>query len=325
MYDAVRLLLRGVLRFLRQIEALPLRSAGRACRDAVAEHVWEDWCSRHSLIRGSLAAWRSCFPHALSANLVKRADLQDADMLHLQGVRMLAIDGCTSLTDAGLAPLAGSIHTLTMRDCVRLTAAGTAHLRGIYDLTMDGCTAIADEGLAHLSGIHTLSMSRCVQITDAGLAHLRGTLKLTASQCTGFTDAGLAALRDASELTLLNCTQLTNRLADSLRGGKAPTQTLVLGPWSGPRCTHAFFGGLRLERMVIVLVGVRIDALMCKALSGTMQVLLGNCAVPNSAVRYLKGCNSVGLVNATISSEAIHQLQRANGKVHIRSKSEGLM
>jgi hypothetical protein len=60
---------RSVMSYLRQDEAVALRAASRACRDAVAEHAWEDFGEERyyplsSRIRGSLAAWRCCFPNA---------------------------------------------------------------------------------------------------------------------------------------------------------------------------------------------------------------------------------------------------------------------
>ena len=68
---------RSVMSFLRQEDALSLRTSSRACRDAVAEHAWSDFFTPSgrpndtgkSLIKGSLASWRRCFPHATAANL----------------------------------------------------------------------------------------------------------------------------------------------------------------------------------------------------------------------------------------------------------------
>ena len=86
---------RSVMSFLRQDEAVALRAASRACRDAVAEHAWEDFdedpfvaCSR---IRGSgSSAWRRCFPNARAANISQNRTITDADFVHLKGIRKRA-------------------------------------------------------------------------------------------------------------------------------------------------------------------------------------------------------------------------------------------
>jgi len=54
-----------------------------------------------------------------------------------------------------------------MGGCTGITDAGLAHLAGIHTLNMDGCTGITDAGLAHLTGIHTLYMRECDPTTVA--------------------------------------------------------------------------------------------------------------------------------------------------------------
>ena len=63
----------GVLGFLSQTEARPLRLVSRACREAVAEHAWgvEPW-RVEPCITGSLALWRRCFPNATWASFYAR-------------------------------------------------------------------------------------------------------------------------------------------------------------------------------------------------------------------------------------------------------------
>jgi hypothetical protein len=53
------------------------------CRDDVAAARWLDV---ETWIKGSLAAWRVCFPGARAANVFSREDLTDADFAHLAGV-----------------------------------------------------------------------------------------------------------------------------------------------------------------------------------------------------------------------------------------------
>ncbi len=156
----------GVFGFLTMHDGNELRQLCRLIRGDVAAARWRDAVTR---IRGSLAAWRACFPSAVAANVGGRRDLRDADFVHLAGIKVLVMWGCDGITDAGLA-----------------------HLTGIHTLDMGYCYGITDAGLAHLTGIHTLSMSRCHRITDAGLAHLTGIRQLTMWGCA---PAAVAAAR----------------------------------------------------------------------------------------------------------------------------------
>ena len=88
---------RSVMSFLTQQDALPLRAASRACRDAVAEHAWgadmrgADMRADCAVV-GSLASWRRCFPKATHANVSFRAtELMGSDLQHLRGLKMLWI------------------------------------------------------------------------------------------------------------------------------------------------------------------------------------------------------------------------------------------
>ena len=180
----------SVLGFLWQDEALGLRAASRACREAVAAHAWSDLdpdC-RRSRIFGSAASWRACFPKARTANMMGNKTVTDADFALLEGIHSLNMAGCNQaiITDAAFAHLRG-IDSLWMNYCnqVTITDAAFAHLRGIDALGMDGCNqaTISDAAFAHLKGIHTLFMSGCNQITDAAMEHLRGISVLDIRGC----------------------------------------------------------------------------------------------------------------------------------------------
>jgi len=107
-----------VLGFLTQGEARPLRAASTACFAAVAEHAWGVEQPGSSIIRGSLASWRRCFPRATWADM--RFNIADSDMVHLRGIHTLIMSHCEHITDAGLAHLRG-IHTLDMSRMIRIT------------------------------------------------------------------------------------------------------------------------------------------------------------------------------------------------------------
>jgi hypothetical protein len=198
-------------------DACALRLVCREFLAAVAEHPWED---RGTVIRGSTAAWRACFPHARVANVQqvagpsragRRAPLTDADLAHLEGVRELNMAGCAGVTGGGLARLAGSLRVLDASQCTGLTDAAFAHLGGLEALDMSGCDqpAVTDAAIAHLRGIQRLSLARCAQrtITGAALAHLRGVRVLNLSLCPQFGDAHLAHLARVHTLVLEFCSQ----------------------------------------------------------------------------------------------------------------------
>jgi len=140
---------RSVMSFLTQAEALPLRAASRACRDAVAEHAWSDFdkAGIKSCIKGSLASWRRCFPRATAANL-SDGKLTDVDLLHLRGIRTLRLYACELISDAGLAHLSG-IHTLYISWCRRVSISDCAFVLG---QTESKCSPVGFTCLGRLDG-----------------------------------------------------------------------------------------------------------------------------------------------------------------------------
>ena len=222
-------------------EACALRLVCREFLAAVSEHPWED---RDTVIQGSIAAWRVCFPHACCAN-VQRYDLGggrnkraapvvDADFVHFEGLRELYMAGCKGITDAAFVHFLG-IHTLDMTWCSQptitdaafanlagiqrlsmewcdqpsLTDAAFTHLRGVQLLHIGGCRQLTDAAFAHLCGIHTLYMWDCSQltITDAAFAHLRGIRTLVMDGCSQptITEAAFPPLQGVCTLGMHNC------------------------------------------------------------------------------------------------------------------------
>ena len=202
-------------------DACALRLVCREFKAAASAHPWAD---ARTVIKGSIAAWRACFPRALCANVaqgsplprdpVRRTPVVDADFVHLRGLRELNMAYCTSVTDAAFAHLHG-IHTLDMSRCCQagITDAAFAHLRGVHELRMYRCNqaGITDAAFAHLRGIHTLFMAGCNQagITDAAFAHLRGihTLHMFSCDQATITDAAFAHLRGIRILDVSFCVQ----------------------------------------------------------------------------------------------------------------------
>jgi len=179
-------------------DALVLRLLCKEFKDTVTEFPWED---KNTLIKGSVAGWRACFPRAKCANLSRlgwqTSKLMDADLLHLVGVKWVDISCCGNITDAGFVHLKG-VHTLGVSGCSQttITDAAFAHLKGIHTLNMSKCrqVTITDLAFTHLEGIHTLDMSGCSQttITDAAFAHMKGINTLNMSYCSQSTITELA-------------------------------------------------------------------------------------------------------------------------------------
>ena len=131
-------------------EACALRLVCREFLAAVSEHPWED---RETVIQGSIAAWRACFPHARCANVQEvdiigcgstrpwHARVVDADFVHFEGLRELYMAHWLDVTDAAFVSLRG-IHTLDMCFCYQstITDAAFAHLAGIQRLCIGAAT-----------------------------------------------------------------------------------------------------------------------------------------------------------------------------------------
>ena len=198
-------------------DAVSLRLGCRALCAAVAAHAWRD---SETLILGSVAAWRACFPRALAANvsetLGRQAPLVDADFVHFEGLWELDVRGCTEITDAAFSRLRG-IRALKMGGCDQegITDAAFLHLAGIQSLDMHGCrqATITDAAFAPLRGIQRLNMSWCNQptITDAAFPPLAGIQELLMEHCSQRTisDAAFAHLRGVKVLVMHRCNQPT--------------------------------------------------------------------------------------------------------------------
>ena len=185
-------------------EATTLRQLCREFKSTGAEFPWED---EDTVITRSVARWRACFPRARWANVSgyalhfnkmgRKAQVTDADFVHLVGVKRLYMARCSGITDAGFVHLRG-IHTLDMTFCSQPTITDQAfsHLEGIHALDMSGCwqPTITDLAFSHLKGIHTLNMSFCSQlsITDLAFPHLKGIRTLDMSFCSQPTITGAA-------------------------------------------------------------------------------------------------------------------------------------
>ena len=205
-----------LLSFVSTRDACALRLVCREFLAAVREHPWEDM---RTAIKGSIRAWRACYPRARCANVQKyafggaekrAAPVVDADFVRFEGLRELNMAGCRDVTDAAFVHLRG-IHTLDMTLCNQptITDAAFAHLAGIQRLSILGCflATITDAAFAHLRGIQLLNMSFCRQLTDAAFVHLRGIHTLVMFSCNQATITGSSfpCLKGISVLGMAAC------------------------------------------------------------------------------------------------------------------------
>jgi hypothetical protein len=107
----------ALLPFFTTRDACALRLVCHEFLAAAREHPWED---RGTVIKGSIAAWRACFPRARCANVakfsmtggeVRTAPVVYADFVHFEGLRELNIRCRASCV--GIVYLEG-IHSLEM-------------------------------------------------------------------------------------------------------------------------------------------------------------------------------------------------------------------
>ena len=128
-----------------------------------------------------LAPLRVLAPDRLWGLHAERSDVDDAQLMHLQGMTgmgFLDLSG-TRVTDAGLVHLQGleGLETLMLWDTA-VTDAGMpliAKLRSLRTLGL-GNTAVTDAGLRHLAALPQLRVLQLygTEVTGPGLDHLHG-------------------------------------------------------------------------------------------------------------------------------------------------------
>ena len=130
----------------------------------------------------------------------------------LRSLRELHLGGCSSVTDASLAPLGSTLEVLDISSCPGLSDAALAHFWGgrLRSLKADYCTGITDAAFGGLGGaLRELSLQGCTQatLTDAAFAPL-GQLARLCCSLTGphLTAAALAPLQGTlQELDVRHC------------------------------------------------------------------------------------------------------------------------
>jgi hypothetical protein len=149
----------------------------------------------------------------LKVNLYGTA-IKDADLAHLESLtalRELRLLGCTRLTDAGLARVAG-LKSLRVLDLgrTRVSDEGLKHLKGLTALEeLDlSDTRVRGPGLVHLKGLTALRRLDLAgtDLSGGGLEHLAGLTRLEDVNLyfSNAGDAGLAHLKGLPRLRELN-------------------------------------------------------------------------------------------------------------------------
>ena len=143
-------------------------------------------------------------------------------------VHTLSLQGCDSVTDAGVACLRhlGALRALHLSDCAHVTGTGFAEWRGaaptpagLATLHLQNCPAISDEGcraIATLGPLRELRLKACQAVTERGLQALaRGLrdLRSLSMQNMSLTDGGVAPLAELQALVSLElqfCWKITD-------------------------------------------------------------------------------------------------------------------
>jgi hypothetical protein len=130
-------------------EACELRLVNKVIKNAVTAHPWAD---RETVVKGSLAAWRACFPHARAANMnhydvceapnpagLRVAPIPTEHYHHLSGLSYLSARGHPSFTDAALLHLGGSVQHLDISACMALSGSNMERVAGATKVVMLYC------------------------------------------------------------------------------------------------------------------------------------------------------------------------------------------
>jgi hypothetical protein len=109
------------------------------------------------------------------------------------------------VTDASLALLGGTLETLVISGCERVTGASFARLTGLKHLDADRCPLLTDAAVAGLAGISSLSVWGAEDLTDAAFKPLRGVKRLYLNNNQLVTDAAIEGLTGVEELGIAYC------------------------------------------------------------------------------------------------------------------------
>jgi hypothetical protein len=212
--------------------------------------------------------------------------------------------------DRFFGPLTGTIHTLNMSYCNRVTDAAFVHLKGIHTLRMFSCyqKMITDAAFEHIQGIHSLNISGCNQITDAAFVHFKGIHKLYMLYCaqTTITDKAFEHLKGIHTLNMSHCTQhtITNKAFEHLKG----IHTLDISGCK--RVTDAAFEHLRGIHTLDMAGCRQITDRAFEHLKGIHTLSVGACTqLTDAAMAHISGVRNLAVWGCTrLTDEAFRHL-----------------
>lgn len=118
-------------------EATVLRQLCKEFKDAVSEFQWED---KTTMIRGSVAAWRACFPRAKCGFLNPRHFVVPIDLCSTCGSHLHGHFCCAVLTGDSVVVVMCSTCPMCSRRRVKLgSKVWMTAFQTLFDLNMPGC------------------------------------------------------------------------------------------------------------------------------------------------------------------------------------------
>ena len=163
---------------------------------------------QHGTPARTLAAWRKANPTAdrVSLNCFGAA-VKDEDLVHLRGVANVCMWGCTGLTDAGFAHLAG-VRVVRLHGCnnPRLTHCALQHIRGARVVIMTSCgqSSLNSMGACMaLEGVEALDISSCSQFEGGELGWLgKRVVELQATCCKDYVQQEAKRIMEANRVEM---------------------------------------------------------------------------------------------------------------------------
>uniref|UniRef100_A0ACD5ZJM2 Uncharacterized protein n=1 Tax=Avena sativa TaxID=4498 RepID=A0ACD5ZJM2_AVESA len=164
-------------------------------------------------------------------------------------LRLLALQNCKGVTDAGIIKLGDGLpclQTLDVSHCRKLTDKGLKVValgcRNLRQLHITGCKLITDNLLHAVSksclNLEELGAAGCNGITDAGISALadgcRNMKSLDISKCSKVGDPGVCKIAEVSSsslvsLKLLDCSRASNESIYALAKFCCNLETLIIG------------------------------------------------------------------------------------------------
>jgi len=175
-----------------------------------------------------IVALAKAYPNLTGLYSTRSGRITGSGLENLKELRILRLELCPNLTDAGLRSLKDltQLEDLRITHCSGITDAGVEHLKGLTNLKHLQLvkTSITGDGLKSLKNLTQLEYLRiayCSGITDAGVEHLKGLTNLKHLQLIeiNITDDSLKLFKNMNlkTLTLIGCQKVSPKAIEDLR------------------------------------------------------------------------------------------------------------